>query len=375
MDTLYDHIISDICRVASFKSLGQLFVSDLYVSKCVARYVRKSNNNYNMCSASIYYLKYTNTNYKNRRHIFRHGLSLCCENDNFECIKWLLENGKIEYSQESVFDDLIRYMCNVLESKFDWLFNRGYKPTKYNFMVAIANNCFQAIKQFRQYGCEYHKNTFEIAALKSSKEVMQWLYDNDCPFSPRTMSSAVFNYDKNSSLEIMKWLYNNGCPIDFDTLPNAISNGNLKIIEWLVSCGERANRYDIDRAIKSRIGNLDYVKYIWSIGGQFSIATFSIAVKAGYLDIMKWLYQKKCPIDDDVFEDAAKNGNLENMKWLLEIGCKLGNLELDYAVSTKNLETVKWLIENGARLSEDTFRINRKYGSPEIEELLKKFEI
>jgi len=71
--------------------------------------------------------------------------------------------------------------------------------------------------------------TFDIAVEKCSFDVIQWLYDNHCPWDQRTCARAAFA----GRFEILKWLLEKGCPWGRKVCSAAAEGGHLHILQWL----------------------------------------------------------------------------------------------------------------------------------------------
>jgi hypothetical protein len=79
-------------------------------------------------------------------------------------------------------------------------------------------------------------------------------------------------------------------------------------------------------------GNLQFVKYIYSIGGLFSGISICLACRKGYVDIVRFIYNSEKDIDISYHYIIDENDNIENevdlMKELMKCAVISGNIEM-----------------------------------------------
>ena len=192
----------------------------------------------------------------------------------------------------------------------------------------------------------------EVAAEPGHPLVLQWLENQD--FKLRTPSVVYI------------------C---------AVSNENMKALEWLYTSGYRCSGTTIcDIAALS--GNLPMIQWLREHGFSWSSTACSKAASKGHLELLKWMHE--CPWNEDSVISAARYGYLETLKWLINNGCpwsidnlllnavRGGSVEvLEYsntfphvewrkvhcqeAVFTENFEALKWLIDKKCPWKADIF--------------------
>ena len=56
---------------------------------------------------------------------------------------------------------------------------------------------------------EFNNNMFYAVAKNGKLECLQWLKDNNCPYSSNTYIGAI----NNGNIHNLNWLKNNNCPL------------------------------------------------------------------------------------------------------------------------------------------------------------------
>ena len=79
------------------------------------------------------------------------------------------------------------------------------------------------------------------------------------------------------------------------------------------------------------LGNLQYVKWLWSAGHRFDEDSCRKSASEGHLEILRWLHVKGCPWDEYTCESAAGGGHLEVLQWARANGCPWDKYTCIYA--------------------------------------------
>ena len=171
-------------------------------------------------------------------------------------------------------------------------------------------------------------------------------------------------FSETESLPLIQWAYNQGCPIDDNFFSEAITIGNINILDWWSQhknfsrlCGKAASegRLDILIWMKSKgyvlwciynvfssaayRGHLEVIKYLRSESYFWDEGTCYFAAAGGHLEVLQWVRANGCPWNENTLHAALKNNHLEVYKWAKDNGCptddsicwaaaKIGNLEL-----------------------------------------------
>jgi hypothetical protein len=111
-----------------------------------------------------------------------------------------------------------------------WLQEKEYGWHTSICSLAIHNNNIGMLKWALLNGCPIDApRCFGIAALKNSKETIEWLRSEGYQWTEKTCSLAAAA----GHLQLLKWLRKEGCPWDAKTCAEAARSGNFEIVEWL----------------------------------------------------------------------------------------------------------------------------------------------
>jgi len=153
------------------------------------------------------------------------------------------------------------------------------------------------------------------------------------------------------NLEIMKWLYEtfqaSHTPFAMQT---AARIGNLDMVQFLDSIG--AEVYDQTAAVASMGGYLDIVKFIterYEITRHENVAIW--AAEGGYLNIVVYCFENNFPFPPSVMGAACENGHYKMVKYLCN-DCMLpcDETALYDACSKGHLEIVEFLCDHYSNL-------------------------
>lgn len=146
-------------------------------------------------------------------------------------------------------------------------------------------------------------------------------------------------------------------------LPIAAGNGNLDMVNYLVTCG--GFKYiSLQEALFSAIkhNRMNVFEFLITSGHLppiYILRGMALAIDEDNLDIVKYLIENKYspnPPEDlnDALSWAAEAGKLDIVKYLIQQGANDLNSALWYSADHDQLAIVKYLVEAGATNLEDT---------------------
>ena len=153
-------------------------------------------------------------------------------------------------------------------------------------------------------------------------------------------------------LSLLKWLEHNGTPLSQACIDLAIIGGHLETFCWLqseyVGCTVRAMQNAIGN------GHIHIVQYLISCGCRY-YSGFDLAIQRGHLKMVRWLYDEKIFSRPTIWamEVAARYGHLEIVKWLQSVGCEWNPRIIVIAHTFSYWHIIDWLIANGCPCTDE----------------------
>lgn len=77
----------------------------------------------------------------------------------------------------------------------------------------------------------YRGRLYDNCVSWCHQEVLEYLYENDCPRDERACDYAA----KRNNFEMLRWLHKHGYPWDEETCRSAL--GNLEMFQWVLEHG------------------------------------------------------------------------------------------------------------------------------------------
>ena len=198
---------------------------------------------------------------------------------SFDCILYLFENGFEMNLHYDVYDsDVFEYDIYNLAAKsgnlkFIELFNESISEIyddehilqQWNFAIhnTVQHGHLDCLIYLHELGCELDSTLYISAAKQKNLDILQYLYENECPLdvslNKRVYTVALYNgnldyikflheigypldesvfdfnineyyklnVDQEQVLECMKYLHNNGCPLNKGACYKAVEIGHL----------------------------------------------------------------------------------------------------------------------------------------------------
>ena len=226
------------------------------------------------------------------------------------------------------------------------------------------------MRWLRHHGCPWNRYTFDSTVEAGNVKVIQYLYENNCPYDTDIVANAA---GRNPNLDVLKWLRECGFPWSPQLCSVAASWGRFDILKWAIDNGCPVD----DKICASAAGGVErsqlkILKWLRERGYPWHIFTCKYAAMHGYMDVVKWARENGCPWDAGTCAGAASHGNLANLQWLREQGCDWDDWTCCEAARLGNLEVLVWAHENGCPWDEYTFRCAVQEGPLEVYEYLKK---
>ncbi len=230
---------------------------------------------------------------------------------------------------------------NILE----WLSSKGIEPLAHDIEHAIVNNHINVCKFFAE------KNLLPLFwksnLLYKSIEMLKWLISKDYTCSSNDSYQAVID----GKLDIVKFLVERKIYPPFAAVNVAIQNGNLDIVqyfydnEWIFShSGAMQNTtkltslLEINAILAAQHGHLHILKFFETKGFQMNIVFLDMVIdewKRDHINILEYCYTK------NVF--PSKNGII-------------------FLIFRNLLKSIKWLHQHDVQMKKEYCNLAREHG-------------
>ena len=267
-------------------------------------------------------------------------------------LEWLIENDceytVVTYAKAAEGGHIEVFKClnaNGLSTDFPAEFESSMH------MAAARGGHIEMLQYLRGDGLcgPWNDDTFENAAEFGQLKVLQFLHDNECPWSQCTCYYAAYG----GHIEVLEWLRSiDDYPWRTDEVAaGAAIQGHLHVLQWL-------------KAMLTEAGLFHY--------NLFSGKTYAEAAEGGKLDVLRWLHDNRCPCDERACAYAASKGHLKVLQWLRLDGavdeegwsCSApwDETACACAASGGHLEVLQWLHDKGCPMEKDTCAWNASQG-------------
>ena len=297
--------------------------------------------------------------------------------NNNELVTYLYYNN-YKFKNNSIIYAIHYSDLNMIKTIIDIGYNiyTCYEDVYYN--VALSGN-LEMLKYFKSM-FEFNNNMFYAAAKNGKLECLQWLKDNNCPYSSNTYIGAI----NNGNIHNLNWLKNNNCPLCEGMYECAINLDNILVIDWLLN-----NNFTYENLIYMAIkkGNIDMIKFLDSkLNYEInkSILLTAVINNKNNCDIFRYYYESnKIILNESLFDIAVINNSLPNIEFLIKNNCpyniltihkkpiiennldilklfhkyklKLSDNVFNFAAYHLHLNILKWLFKNNYKFNNDTF--------------------
>eukprot|EP01125_Pyxidicula_operculata_P002891 TRINITY_DN127_c0_g1_i1.p2 TRINITY_DN127_c0_g1~~TRINITY_DN127_c0_g1_i1.p2 ORF type:complete len:225 (+),score=28.65 TRINITY_DN127_c0_g1_i1:1206-1880(+) len=170
-------------------------------------------------------------------------------------------------------------------------------PYSSNLLEDSVVNSFEVFKFLHQHTkLSLTENVFNAAASQSEIEFFEYLYDNKCPWGPKTSACAA----EREKVMYIKWLHERGCTWDASTTKNAAEYDNLEVL-----------------------------KYVMENGCPRHTKLIKMAASNNNLKMVKYLHRSGCNWNPEAYREACENGNIKLIMWA-------SNLDLEVPQNFEN---------------------------------------
>jgi hypothetical protein len=307
------------------------------------------------------------------------GLSEACLYGNLEMIHFLCTReqptdlrglmSKVAYYG---FVDCVKYF-HSLGCSINGLFSATKIPVieylcmhmndESSIMNLFAHHCLndrlEVIKFMYTYFKRWPEKGLENAVHNGSMEVIKYMVEHSCPMDELVMFHAVAS--KINPLHIVKYLIQQKCPMDQESTHLAARLGRLDLLACL-----HENNCPWSPKVHSyaaKNGNLEIIKYAYEHGCAWSALTCANAAAGNYMDILTFVHEHGCQWNHRTTQSAARFGHLDPLRYAHERGCPWNEKAMYRAIRFGHLSCVSYLLEHKCPLSMEKalFTANKYY--------------
>lgn len=264
-------------------------------------------------------------------------------------------------------DDIYPFMETC---KFFNLFIKEYKNRNKNFLLIqpqpyyIAQS-IQMIEWAKSHSkFKYSTKISQFVSRRNNFKLLKYVYKDGCEINYMVLAEAI----ENENIKIINWFFKNNSDIADFPFHKACEVGNIDIIKILKNNNIHGNYQSLSCSYAVLGNNLDLLKWLIQNGYQFNKSSYIEAVRNGNLKILKYLlnlsqHNLNYPwIDSTITAEAAKNGKLTILKWLRKKGCRWDEFTTYLAYEYKRINTLKWAIENGCPIYNGVYENLNEHG-------------
>jgi len=259
-------------------------------------------------------------------------LKVAAEGGHTDIVIWLLEQYPYQiYKNEDVCMYAARgghiELLKLLRSK-GFIFN--HTIAKY----AALYNHMDALRWLLDNGCPWwNADTLNSVAINGDLETLKWLSDCKDVWVNGWVSRYAYKAASISgNLDMLKWIVSvDDTKFDrmskYECVRVSIKKGHIEIVKWLI------DTYLENDFIEDAASN-DY----WKLDGTLCFE----AISNGRLEILKFLVDKGCRCNPSLI-DSVRQGHIDVIEWLIERGVTLTESDFIEAIRYGHYEFLRFL--------------------------------
>jgi len=220
----------------------------------------------------------------------------------------------------------------------------------YGVDIACSKGYVNIIRILDQYGYLFSDDSINETVENGHLSLTMFLYEVH-ELVPAEF--AIIEAATNGHIDVLKWLYAtkliNVVDIN-DVMMAACCNNKLDIVKWL---GKKITPLQICMDCACERNSLDVAKYLHEQYNMFCTDTsFDVAASEGNIEMIVWLTSIGNKATSNAIDSCAATNEFTGLKWLIEIRKEIGTTwALDNAVKRGNIEMTKYLLDNDYRIS------------------------
>jgi hypothetical protein len=214
-------------------------------------------------------------------------------------------------------------------------------------LVSSARAVCSSLKRFLWIKEDYPG---EKPAWLTAAKWAGWMDEDDLEFG-----STHWVVTRLGSLPVMQWAYEQGCPFGPDFCPTAAGRGHLEMLRW----GYDELGFELDPWIfrgPAQCGHIEVLKFLRDHGCDFpQYDLLACAAMGGQIEVLEWCLENGCVPHVDHCAHAASYGRFQALVWMRSKGLPWNQLHcLRHAVQHRHWETARCIAAAVAVCDGDT---------------------
>lgn len=132
-----------------------------------------------------------------------------------------------------------------------------------------------------------------------------------------------------------------------DCIDQAVENGKLSVVQYLLQWGQVPSLPSVREAIRK--GQLRVIEYLHTVGYPITGELLQTAVESNLYYMVDYYVRAEAPITEQAVDAAILKGNQRIMELLITFGGQPSSMSLTLAATSGNLEILQYLIDRGLR--------------------------
>jgi hypothetical protein len=163
-------------------------------------------------------------------------------NNNVEMLNFICETG-----YECTEFDFIHAIDRGKKEIVEYLFEKNCPTSRGVFIAAMKQKDFDFMEKLYSRNCPWDADLYLVAG---DFEDFRWLYAHHCPVDSRFMNRILMWYSR----DVLDWAIKNKFPADLDSVRLAFRYGGINLYERVISLSPQQNEI---RRIEAKFGLLN----------------------------------------------------------------------------------------------------------------------
>lgn len=219
---------------------------------------------------------------------------------------------------------------------------------------AVARGYLTFLKTYFSEEYRIPDNFMRIAARAGQLEVIQWLISR----GERITAEVVMDATQEAQLPMMEWLHTHTqyhvpkiWPLPSNAISWAARKGNVEALNWTLQMGCVLSPDVASGA--ARGGHLELLQDLRGRGCKWNQYSCAEAAAGGHFRVLEWLRENGCPWNEKTCYKAAGGGHLGLLQWAWAKGCDWNSKTYTRAARSGHLAILVWASANGCPLQRD----------------------